>query len=447
MTDLQSNALVVGLGATGMSSVRYLRRSGYTVSVVDSRADPPNLGRLRREFPEVALHTGDFSTPWFQSADLVVVSPGVSTAEPAIYQVIGCGVEVVGDIELFAREVNTPVVAITGSNGKSTVAALVGEMCRAGGVAVEVAGNIGVPVLDLLLDVTTEPDAYVLELSSFQLETTSSLAPAAATVLNVTHDHMDRYARVSDYVAAKARIYHGHGRCIVNRDDALTRDLVPASRERVFFGSDLPARDCDFGLMFDGDEIWLMRGRHKLIKSSTLVLRGTHNLLNVLAAMALVEAVGVPQAAMIGAAKGFPGLPHRSELVADHGAVRWVNDSKATNVGAAVAALNGVDGPVVLIAGGQGKGADFSGLRNALDPKARAVILYGEDASTLDHALRGAVPIYRVPDLSAAVARAAVLAAPGDCVLLAPACASFDMFRNFEHRGDEFRKLVKEQFG
>ncbi|MDH3281008.1 MAG: UDP-N-acetylmuramoyl-L-alanine--D-glutamate ligase [Gammaproteobacteria bacterium] len=444
MTGLQSNVLVVGLGATGFSGVRYLRRRGHTVNVVDSRVDPPNLDRLRREFPEVGLHTGNFLTSWFGSADLVLVSPGVPTAEPAIQRAMHSGIEVVGDVELFARQVNTPVLAVTGSNGKSTVAALVGEMCRAGKLAVEVAGNIGVPVLDLLSDATVVPDVYVLELSSFQLETTSSLAPVAATVLNVTRDHMDRYAQVGDYVAAKARIYHGHGRCVVNRDDPLTRDLVPASRKPVFFGSGRPARDGDFGLMRDGDGIWLMRGERKLMASTALALRGTHNLQNVLAAMALAEAVAVPRAAMIDAAERFAGLPHRSELVADRGGVKWINDSKATNVGAAVAALNGADAPVVLIAGGRGKGADFSELRHALDNTARAAVVYGEDADILEHALRGTVPIHRVADLQEAVARAATLAVAGDAVLLAPACASFDMFRNFEHRGEEFRRLVKE---
>ncbi len=447
MTGLQSSVLVVGLGATGFSAVRYLRSRGHNVNVVDSRVDPPNRARLLSEFPEVGLHTGDFSSSWFRSADLLLVSPGVSTAEPAIQRALQQGVEVVGDVELFARQVRTPVVAVTGSNGKSTVAALVGEMCRAGRLAVEVAGNIGVPVLDLLSDGRQAPDIYVLELSSFQLETTSSLSPVAATVLNVTRDHMDRYAQLADYVAAKARIYRGQGRCVVNRDDPLTRDLVPASRAPVFFGAGQPQRRCDFGLMHDAQEVWLMRGARKLVMASQLAMRGTHNLQNILAAMALAEAAGVPETAVIDAARRFRGLPHRNELVADHAGVLWVNDSKATNVGAAAAALTGAGRPVVLIAGGQGKGADFGDLRLAIEKHAVAAVVYGEDAGILEAALRDSVPVHHVADLAAAVMRAADLAKPGDMVLLAPACASFDMFRNFEHRGEEFRRLVKEYVG
>ncbi len=445
MTRAEANALVVGLGITGMSAVRYLRRRGYAVSVADSRAHPPNADRLQHDFPEVGLHTGDFATPAWRSADLVVLSPGVSPTDPALPRERNPDAEIVGDVELFAREVTAPVIAITGSNGKSTVTALVGEMCRAGGASVEVAGNIGVPVLDLVSGSAVDPDLYVLELSSFQLETTSSLKPLAATVLNVTRDHMDRYASVADYVAAKRRIYRGCARAIVNRDDPLTRVLVPASREPVTFGAGPPPRDVDYGLLADGDGVWLARGAHRLVNTAALALNGAHNRANVLAAMALCEAAGVRTDAMVDAAIRFRGLPHRSELIAEQDAVSWINDSKATNVGATVAALDGIDAPVILIAGGQGKDADFSALCDPVARRARAVIVYGEDAEVLERTLTGTVPVCQVADLSAAVDRAAELAEPGDCVLLSPACASFDMFRGFAHRGDEFRRLVRER--
>jgi UDP-N-acetylmuramoylalanine--D-glutamate ligase len=435
-------ALVVGLGLSGLSSARYLARHGYAVTVVDSRAQPPGLGALHAELPGVRVHTGSFEPALFRDPGLLVVSPGISLKEPVIAAACARGIEAVGDVELFARAARAPVVAITGANGKSTVTSLVGEMCREAGFDTAVGGNIGVPVLDLLR--TSEPEVYVLELSSFQLETTMSLNARAATVLNITADHMDRYATLADYAAAKARIFRGDGIMILNADDPSVMAMDLPGRSTVRFGAKPPACDIDYGLVAHGGEIWLARGARQLMPASGIPLPGRHNLLNVLAAMALAEAVHVPLDAMKRAVARFQGLHHRTELIAERDGVRWIDDSKGTNVGATVAALNGMDAPVILIAGGDGKGADFSELRAPVTKRARAVVLIGRDAPLIEKALAGVVPVEHARDMPAAVRAAARLAQPGDVVLLSPACASFDMFRNYEHRGQVFAKAVKE---
>ena len=435
-------ALVVGLGLSGLSSARYLARHGYVVTVVDSRAQPPGLGALHAELPDVRVVTGSFQPALFHVPGLLVVSPGISLKEPAIAEAIQRGVEVVGDIELFARVAKAPVVAITGSNGKSTVTSLVGEMCREAGFDTAVGGNIGVPALDLLR--MPEPEVYVLELSSYQLETASSLNARAATVLNITPDHMDRYARLDDYAAAKARVYRGDGVMVLNADDPAVMAMGLPGRSSVHFGTNPPARDIDYGLVSHGGETWLARGARQLLPASAVLVPGRHNLLNVLAAMALAEVVHVPLDAMKRAVARFLGLHHRTELVAERHGVRWIDDSKGTNVGATVAALGGMDAPVILIAGGDGKGADFSELRAPVAQHARAVVLIGRDAAQIEKALAGVVPVVNAADMHAAVRAAARPAQPGDVVLLSPACASFDMFRNYEHRGQVFAQAVKE---
>ena len=435
-------ALVAGLGLSGLSSARYLARQGYAVTVVDSRAQPPGLGALHAELPDVRVVTGGFQPALFRNPGLLVVSPGISLNETVIADAIERGVEVVGDVELFARAAKAPVVAITGSNGKSTVTSLVGEMCREAGFDTAVGGNIGVPVLDLLR--MPEPEVYVLELSSFQLETAASLNARAATVLNVTPDHMDRYARLDDYAAAKARIFRGDGVMILNADDPAVMAMALPGRSSVRFGASPPASDIDYGLVPHGGETWLARGARQLMPASGVPVPGRHNLLNVLAAMALAEVVHVPLDAMKRAVARFHGLQHRTELVAERHGVRWIDDSKGTNVGATVAALGGMDAPVVLIAGGDGKGADFSELRAPVAKHARAVVLIGRDAPAIEKALAGVVPVVNAADMPAAVRAAARLAQPGDVVLLSPACASFDMFRNYEHRGQVFAQAVKE---
>jgi UDP-N-acetylmuramoylalanine--D-glutamate ligase len=435
-------ALVVGLGLSGLSSARYLARHGYIVTVVDSRAQPPGLGALHAELPDVCAHTGGFDAALFRDPGLLVVSPGISLKEPVIAAASARGIEAVGDVELFARAARAPVVAITGANGKSTVTSLVGEMCREAGFDAAVGGNIGVPVLDLLR--TPEPDVYVLELSSFQLEAASSLNARAATVLNITPDHMDRYATLAEYAAAKTRIFRGDGVMVLNVDDPAVMAMGLPGRSTVRFGAGPPASDIDYGLMSHGGETWLARGARQLLPASAVPLPGRHNLLNVLAAMALAESVHVPLDAMKRAVARFHGLHHRTELVLERDGVRWIDDSKGTNVGATVAALNGMDAPVILIAGGDGKGADFSELRAPVAKRARAVVLIGRDAALIEKALAGVVPVVNAVDMHAAVREAARLAQAGDVVLLSPACASFDMFRNYEHRGQVFVQAVKE---
>jgi UDP-N-acetylmuramoylalanine--D-glutamate ligase len=435
-------ALVVGLGATGLSCVRYLHAQGYGVEVVDSRSAPPQLAALREEFPGIACHTGGFEARLFAVADLLVVSPGVALDEPAIAQAIARGAETIGDVELFARAVRAPVLAITGANGKSTVTSLTGAMCREAGLATAVGGNIGVPVLDLLR--APLPEVYVLELSSFQLETTTSLKPLAATVLNISPDHMDRYRDLDAYARAKARIFAGQGVMVLNADDPWVMRMAQPNRNAVHFGLGAPLSENDYGLINQGGEEWLAKGARRLLPAAEVPLAGRHNFANVLAAMALAETAQVPFDAMKRAVVQFKGLAHRTELVAERDGVRWINDSKGTNVGATLAALNGMSEPVVLIAGGDGKGADFSALKGACAAHARAVVLIGRDAPIIEAALANAVPVAHAADMREAVQRARELAQPGDVVLLSPACASFDMFRNFEQRGDVFRTAVRE---
>ena len=433
-------AVVVGLGQTGLSCVRYLRARGYAVTAVDSRAEPPQAGVLATSYPDVQLYRGGFDPRAFADTQLVVVSPGVSIRERPIADAAARGAEIVGDVELFARAVQAPVIAITGSNGKSTVTTLVGAICKAAGMNAVVAGNIGVPVLDTLADQAA--DVYVLELSSFQLETTVSLNARAATVLNLTPDHMDRYRDVDDYAQAKARIFRGDGIAVVNRDDAIVCAMATPERRAISFGLDAPPTPADFGVLAHGGQDWLAQGARLLMPTDDIPIPGRHNVANVLAAMALAHSFDIPIEPMTRAVRSFRGLPHRTELVAEADGVRWYNDSKGTNVGATVAALNGMTSRVILIAGGDGKGADFTPLRPAVAAHARAVVLIGRDAPQIERALAGAVPLAHARDMDAAVRAAQELAQPGDVVLLSPACASFDMFRNYEHRGAVFTQAV-----
>jgi UDP-N-acetylmuramoylalanine--D-glutamate ligase len=370
------------------------------------------------------------------------VSPGVSVKEPAIARAIGAGEQAIGDIELFAREATAPVIAVTGANGKSTVTALTGEMCRRAGLLTAVGGNIGVPALSLLGD--REPDVYVLELSSFQLETTYSLNARAATVLNITPDHMDRYRDIGEYAEAKARVFRGNGTMVLNADDSRVMRMRQSGRRTVSFSLGRPAEAQDYGLDEIRGATWLVHGTQPLMAAREVPLAGRHNLANVLAAMALAETAGVVPEDACAAVREFKGLHHRTELVAERHGVRWYDDSKGTNVGATVAALNGMTAPVILIAGGDGKGQDFSDLKPACAQHARAVVLIGRDAPLIEAALGNAVTTRRAKDMHEAVRFAAGLAQPGDVVLLSPACASFDMFRNYEHRAEVFRAAVQE---
>lgn len=430
--------LVVGLGKTGLSAARFLAARGIEVAVTDSRAEPPGLVALKRELPDVAVFLGGFAAEAFERADCIVLSPGVALAEPSVVAARRRGVPVLGDVELFARLAPAPVIAITGSNGKSTVTTLVGDMAREAGLDVRVGGNLGTPVLNLLDGPV--PELYVLELSSFQLETTSSLDATAAAVLNLSEDHLDRYATLETYSATKARIFSGTGVLVLNADDTRVAAMARPGRSVVRFTLQPPAAD-EYGLSADGRALY--RGGERLIDTAALGIRGRHNLANALAAMALADAAGIPRSAQLQALRRFRGLPHRMQWVAARDGVDWFNDSKATNVGAALAAIAGVPGDkVVLIAGGQGKGQDFAPLREAMRARGRAAVLLGADAARLEAVLDGVVPVARAADLTEAVALAGRLAACGDSVLLAPACASFDMFRDYEQRGELFVAAV-----
>ncbi len=436
--------LIVGLGLTGLSCARYLQARDVPVVIIDSRRHPPGLAMLREQMFGVSVVTGGFDPRVFASAERLIVSPGVSIQEPQIRAARERGIEVIGDIELFAREAKAPVAAITGSNGKSTVTALLGEMARRAGGEVAVGGNIGLPALDLLSD---RVELYLLELSSFQLETTRSLRPRVAAVLNISADHLDRYDDVEAYAGVKSTIYDGARIRLFNRDDPRVMAMRGQPRANDLFftlqATDSPDR---FGVNLQDGEPWLCRGRQALLPVSELRLPGRHNRANALAALALGTALGLPMPAMLEALRNFSGLPHRTQFIAEHAGVRWYNDSKATNVGACIAALEGMAeevGCIVLIAGGQGKDADFSELAAVVERTVRAVVLIGRDAALLEDALAGVVPVVRAADMDAAVARASELARPGDAVLLSPACASFDMFQNFGQRGVAFSNAVR----
>ncbi len=438
--DHAERVFVIGLGVTGLSCVRHLRRQGRHCVVVDSRHRPPALAQLRREHPEVELRLGRLDDASLADAEAVLLSPGLDPGLPVLQRLRQRGLRLEGDVEWFARQARAPVVAITGSNGKSTVTHLLGLMMEQAGREARVGGNIGVPALDLLQ--YEEPDFYVLELSSFQLELTHSLAPAAAVVLNLSPDHLDRYASMADYARAKQTIYRYARRRLVNLDDTAVTAMLAGQVPDGGFTLGEPPPGC-FGLARRQGRDWLMFGQQTLLAASELKIPGRHNRANALAALALGHAVGLPFEAMVAALRQFAGLPHRCQWVARIDEVDWYNDSKATNVGATVAAVEGLDRSLVLIAGGEGKGADFSALRQSVSARARAVVLLGRDAPAIAAALEGCVRLVRVADMDEAVARARELARPGDAVLLSPACASFDMFEDYRQRGEAFVAAVE----
>lgn len=434
--------LILGMGATGVSVARFLAEQGRCFVMADSRLDLEIADKLQRDYPGVELSLGSGHSLDFDRFSGVVVSPGVPANSPLLLRAREAGVALFGDIELFAREAHNPVTAVTGSNGKSTVVHLLAAMNKYAGVKVALGGNFGTPALDLITQ--PEPDHYVLELSSFQLETTSSLCPAAAVVLNISEDHMDRYADMDDYIQAKGSVYRDANVAVVNRDDKAALALAPGDVRRISFGLDEPSCDDDYGIRLRVDEPWLACGNETLLAVSNLRILGKHNWANALAALALGDAVGLPREDMLETLRGYSGLPHRSQWVAEVNGVAWLNDSKATNPGATLAALEGLDRPVVLIAGGQGKGADFTVLEASVKAHVKAVVLFGEDADEIAQKLDGAAPIVRSAGMADAVAQGAGLAEPGDYVLLSPACASFDMFNGYAERGRVFMGLVRE---
>ncbi|WP_437610366.1 UDP-N-acetylmuramoyl-L-alanine--D-glutamate ligase [Erwinia sp. V71] len=436
MADYQGKKVVIiGLGLTGLSCVDFFIARGVTPRVMDTRVSPPGLDKL----PDaVERHTGGLNDRWLLDADLIIASPGIALAHPSLLDAAEAGVEIIGDIELFCREAQAPVVAITGSNGKSTVTTLVGEMARAAGWDVGVGGNIGLPALSLLQH---PAQLYVLELSSFQLETTHSLKAAAATILNVSEDHMDRYPLgLQQYRAAKLRIYENAQVCVVNADDALTMPVRGADKRCISFGVDVG----DYHLNRQQGSVWLRASGEKVLNTDEMHLVGQHNYTNALAALALADAVGLPRATSLKALTTFGGLPHRFQLVHERNGVRWINDSKATNVGSTEAALNGlkVDGTLWLLLGGDGKSADFEPLARWLQGDNVRIYCFGRDGAELA-ALRPEIAV-QTDTMQDAMKQIAAQTSAGDMVLLSPACASLDQFRSFEQRGDIFAQLAKE---
>ncbi|WP_339486473.1 UDP-N-acetylmuramoyl-L-alanine--D-glutamate ligase [Pseudomonas sp. EL_65y_Pfl2_R95] len=435
--------IIVGLGKSGMSLVRFLARQGVRFAVVDTRANPPELSALREQFPQVEVRCGDLDVEYLCRASELLVSPGIALATPALQEAASRGVKISGDIELFARHAKAPIIAITGSNAKSTVTTLVGDMAVAAGKKVAVGGNLGTPALDLLDD---DVELYVMELSSFQLETTDQLNAEVATCLNISEDHMDRYSGLPAYHLAKHRIFRGAKQVVVNRDDPLSRPLIADQVPCWSYGLGKPDFQ-RFGLLEEKGEKFLGFKFESLMPVRELKVRGAHNQSNALAALALGHAVGLPMPAMLESLKKFTGLAHRCQWVGERQGVSYYDDSKATNVGAALAAIEGlgadIQGKLVLIAGGDGKGADFSALAKPVANFCRAVVLLGRDAERLAKALGDAVPLYQVRTLDEAVLRSAELAESGDAVLLSPACASLDMFKNFEERGRLFSQAVE----
>jgi UDP-N-acetylmuramoylalanine--D-glutamate ligase len=433
-------AVIVGLGRTGLSCARYLHAHGWRVAVTDTRESPPELAALRALDARIALRTGGLDTALLDEAVCVVASPGVSLADPFFAEARRRGLSIVGDVELFGRAAQAPVVGITGTNGKSTVTTLLGRMAQRAGLRVRAGGNLGEPALDLLA-----PDAqlYVLELSSYQLETTSTLTCQAATVLNVSPDHLDRYASLADYAAAKARIFARCDTAVINLDDPLVVAMPRGARHTLSF-SLRAAVGADYAIAMLSGEWWLVRAGAALLPVAALKIRGLHNAANALAALALGEAVALPLPDMLAELTEFAGLPHRSQWVAEVRGVSYVDDSKGTNVGATLAAVAGLPGPLVMILGGEGKKQDFSPLAAGLRGKVRHAVLIGRDAPLLERALLGVCTLESSTTLPAAVEAAARAALPGDTVLLSPACASLDMFRDYTHRGEVFAAAVRE---
>ncbi|MEH6649340.1 MAG: UDP-N-acetylmuramoyl-L-alanine--D-glutamate ligase [Motiliproteus sp.] len=441
--------IIIGLGKTGISCARFLAARKIPFAVADTRKAPANLASFQQQFPGIEVCCGDLEPDWLKRANRLLVSPGVSRKEPAIVTAETAGVEVLGDIDLFCQSVSAPIIAITGSNAKSTVTTWVGEMALDAGVDVGVGGNLGTPVLDLLE--AGEKALYVLELSSFQLETTDQLRAEVATILNVSPDHMDRYDDLAGYHRAKTRIYRGCKRVVFNHDDHLTQPLLPDNLPQISFRLGRPDLN-QFGVVSHQGELHLAKGLQPLLPVNALKLRGSHNQANALASLALGDAVGLPMPSMLQTLQRFGGLRHRCQWLRQLDGVDYYNDSKGTNVGATLAAIEGLGadrlaqtppGKVVLIAGGEGKGAEFTDLAEPMRRYGRHAVLIGTDRELLASALEEAVPCQQQDTLDAAVTVAQQLAEPGDVVMLSPACASFDMFSGFEHRGECFETQVQ----
>ena len=432
--------LVFGLGSTGLSVARYLARNDVDAIYVDSRQEPPGLDEIRKLQQDAEVILGETPDKLLKRVSRIIASPGIEDSDPFLEAARDAGIEVVSDIELFVREADAPIVAVTGSNGKSTVTTLLALMCEAADKAGLAGANLGVPALDLLLE--ESPDFYILELSSFQLQRTRQLPAAVAVLLNISPDHLDWHGSETEYREAKYRIFAEAEAAVYNRADEEAPSRLPDGIAALSFGLDEP-REGAYGLRADANDIFLCRGEQLLLAISDIALVGTHNYSNALAALAAGQLMGLDVSPMLQVLNEFPGLPHRMQSVADVRGVRFINDSKATNVGATIASVDSVQGAVVLIAGGQGKGGDFDRLARETSGHLRAAVLIGEDAPALEAAFEGLTPTERTNDLRTAVSRAAELAETGDTVLLAPACASFDLYPDYQARGEHFTRLVE----
>ena len=433
---------IIGTGITGMSVARFLARQHQAFILMDTRTNPPNLDSIGKEFPGVRVECGELDVNTLLACDEIIISPGVAIATPAIAQAKAAGIPVVGDIEIFVRYARAPVVAITGSNAKSTVTTLVGEMAKTAGIKVAVGGNLGTPALELLSD---HIQLYVMELSSFQLETVSKLNAKVATILNISADHLDRYPDMRAYILAKLRVYFGAEHIVVNRNDVLTHPPLAAGVKPIYFGG--KADFGSFGLKEENDEEYLAKNLTPLMPARELKISGRHNVDNALAALALGDAAGIPMQAMLDTLKHFRGLRHRCEFVANIKGVDFYNDSKGTNIGATLAAIKGLarnPATLVLIAGGEGKGQDFSELNPVLVESNVRLVLIGRDAPLIANAVGNRVAVTFADSLKDAIRKSLEQASSGDAVLLSPACASFDMFKNYEDRGEQFCAAVRE---
>jgi UDP-N-acetylmuramoylalanine--D-glutamate ligase len=433
--------LVFGLGATGLSVARFLQRKQIAATFVDSRAEPPGLAELSDISPDAEIVLGAVSDKLLKNTARIIVSPGIADSEPLLCAARERDVEIISDIELFARDAKAPFVAVTGSNGKSTVTTLLSLMCDAAGITGVAGANLGVPALDLLDG--DEPDFFILELSSFQLQRTLDLPAKIAVLLNISPDHLDWHESDQQYRDAKYRIFAQAESAVINRADDEVEKHLAKELPRISFGLDVPDAG-QYGVVEDEGEWFLARGDQLLLSSADIAMVGKHNQANALAALATGELMGLPLSAMLQVLNEFPGLPHRMQYVGHKGRADFINDSKATNVGAAIASIDSIDGFVVLIAGGQGKGGDFAELAKAIFGKLRVAILIGEDAPLLEEAFVDLAPSERASDMRAAVNRAAELAVEGDTVLLAPACASFDQYANYQQRGEDFCQAVED---
>ena len=437
--------VVAGLGISGVSAVNFLHEKGYRVAVTDSRAVPPGHDQIPAD---VQTSFGQFDQDLLLSAEEIIISPGLDPKLPEIQAAIAKGIPVISEIQVLRRATDKPIVAITGSNAKSTVTTLIGLMAENAGKKVAVGGNLGRPALDLTKD---DPELYILELSSFQLETTSNLNAEVAVVLNLSEDHLDRHGDMVGYHTAKHRIFQGVKKVVHNRDDSLTRPLVPDATPMQSFGLNAPDMN-QYGVLRETDgTMWLARGRERLLKSSDMYMQGTHNVANALACLALGEAIDLPLDSMLETLKTYKGLEHRCEFVKDVNGVRYYNDSKGTNIGATLAALDGLgaaievqQGKVAIILGGQGKGQDFTALRESLSKFAKVAVLIGEDCPVIEKAIEGTTTLLHAESLAEAVALCQQNTQPNDVVLLSPACASFDMFSGYPQRGHQFVALVNE---